>query len=208
MNKVVKTATLIAFTAMFAVFSVKPAAAIDFSKALDKAANSKATKDAVKSVTNATVKMVDKVITPKGPTREIQITGIPSEYQGHYAQIMASLPEDPMDVCMPSYLTSAATSAGEGAISVLDTVNAGEVKTSTPCDDKKRLVVLILTKTKDEKTTDGGGFIYAKDASGDACKSKATMPVYKLSDKQTFRFSDFISNESCKKIADAVKGKK
>jgi len=202
MNKVVKTATLIAFAVALSVFGVKPAAAaFDLSKTIGKA-KEKAKDDAIKSVTNTAIKEANKAITPKGPTKEIQITDIPSEYDGHYATVMAALPESSMDVCIPSYLTI----GSDGTL--IDTVKAGEVKVYTPCDDKKRLITIVFSKTKDKDTTSAAGFIYAKDAGKDVCKSKTAMPVYKLSEKQTFRFSDFISNESCKNIADAVKSKK
>jgi len=198
MNKVVKTSALIAFAAIFSVFSVKPAAAIDFSKTIGKIKD-----DAVKSATNNTVKAVNKAIESK-PIKEIQITGIPSEYEGYYAMIMASVPEASTDICMPSYLTLGASALGATEGAIVDTVKAGAVKVSTPCDDKKRLIVLTLTKTRGEKNTEAGGFIYAKDAGNDVCKSKAAMPIYKLSEKQTFSFGDFIKNETCKNIADGV----
>jgi len=193
MNKVIKTANLIAFTAMLSVFSVKPASADFLSKVIGKA-----TDEAVKSA----VKTAAKSIESKGPTKEIQITDIPSEYEGHFAMIMASLPDDAKNICVPSYLTL--ETIGSAKEVVIDTVSAGAVTITTPCDDQKRLIVLTLSKTRDKDTTSAGGFIYAKDAGGDVCKSKAAMPIYKLSEKQTFSFKNFMSNETCKKIADGV----
>jgi len=198
MNKVVKTTGLIAFAVAFSVFSVKPAAAIDFSKAIGKATD-KATDNAIKSA----LKEANKAIEPKGPVKEIQITGVPSEYEGYFAIIMAALPEDPMDACIPSYLTIGSNGT------LIDTVKTGQVKIHTPCDDKKRFISITFSKTKDKDTTSAAAFIYVKDAGKDVCKSKSAMPAYKILEKQTFLFSDFMSNETCKKISDgASKGKK
>jgi len=192
MNNVVKTAALVAFAVVFSMFSSKPLAAVDFSKAVGKVTN-----DALKSVTNSAVKVANNAIEPKGPVKEITVTGIPSEYEGYYAMVIAAIPEDPMNTCMPHYLTVGSEAA------VLDSVKAGVVKVYTPCDDKKRLITVTFSKTKDEKNTSAAGFIYAKDAV-DACKTKAKMPTYKLLASQTFKFSDFMANETCKKIADGI----
>jgi len=190
MNKMAKMATLVAFTAVFSVFSVKPAVALDLGKTMGGAIKSveKSADKAVKTAVNA--------MEPKGPIKVIQITGIPSEYESFYAQVIAVVPETSTDICMPSWLTL--------KDNLIDTVEAGKVKTYTPCDDKKRLITLTLTKTKDENNTSGVGFIYAKDAGSDVCKTKEKMPTYKLSELQVFHFADFMLNEDCKKIADKV----
>jgi hypothetical protein len=190
MNKTVKIASFVAFTAIFSVFTgcpsnLKQATAMDLSNAAGKAAS-------------GVIKAANKAMEPKGPIKVINITGVPSEYEGYFAQIIAAIPEDPYNSCMPPYLTL----GYEGT--PVDTVSAGEVKVHIPCDSKERLIT--LTITKDGSSADAG-FIYAKDADRDVCKSKETMPVYSLSDAQIFSFSDFMPNETCKGIADAANKK-
>jgi len=188
MNKMV---TLIAFAAAFSVFSTKSLAAIDFSKAMGKATN-----DAMKAAATQAVKTVTKSREPKGPLKTIVITGIPSEYDGSYAMVMATLLDDPFDVCMPPYLTK----GYEGT--PVDSVVAGEVKIFSPCDEKKRLITVTFSKVKNDSNATASGYIYAKDSAKDVCKSRAKMPSYKLSPSQTFVFGDFMTNEACQKIAD------
>jgi len=188
-----KMAGLIVFAVVFSVLSTKPMAAFDLSKLKNDV--KKAVTD---SATNTALKAAAKAIEPKGPVKEIQITGVPSEYEGYFAIIMAALPEDPMDACIPSYLTLGSNGT------LLDTVKTGQVKVHTPCDDKKRLISITFSKTKDKDTTSTAAFIYVKNAGKDVCKSKTAMPAYKLLEKQTFSFSDFMTNESCKKIADGT----
>jgi len=200
MNKMVKTAALIAFVAVFFVFDVKPAAALDLKGTIGKVAND-ATKSAEKSAANNVQKVINNSVDAKGPLKTVQITEIPAEYSDFFAQLMATIPDEPTNACLPAYLTPAyITTTGKPLI---DSVASGEVKVYTPCDDKKRLLVLTLSKTKNE-TSNATVFLYAKDADGDVCKSKATMPIYKLSETQVFRFSDFILNDDCKKKADAI----
>jgi hypothetical protein len=203
MNKKVKIATLVTFAAAFSVFGVKPALALDFGKAMGSAIKS-ADKSAGKSagkIAQDVLKAADKLMEPKGPLKYIQIVNVPSEYEGYYAQVMATVIENPIDVCMPAYLTLGYQNANPALI---DSVQEGKVMVHTPCDDKKRLIALTLTKTKDENNTTGAGFIYAKDSGLDACKSKVTMPAYVLSEKQIFHFVDFIKNEDCNAVADAA----
>jgi hypothetical protein len=201
MNKKVKIATLVACAAAFSVFSVKPAVALDLGKAMGGAIKSveKSTGKSAENITKDALKATTKLIEPKGPMKYIQIINVPSEYEGYYAQIMAASVENPMDACMPAYLTAGYYDQG-----IVDSVEAGKVVVHTPCDDKKRLITLTLSKTKDENNTAAAGFIYAKDSGIDACKSKVTMPAYVLSEKPTFHFTDFIKNEDCKAVADAA----
>ena len=197
MNKKVKIATLVAFTVAFSVFSVKPAAALDLNKAMGGAL--KSTGKAV----NEVMKASDKLTEAKGPLKYIDISDVPSEYNGYFAQMMAVVIDNPLDVCMPPYLTPGYRAESENSIPMIDSVQAGgDLTVRIPCDEKKRLITLILSKTKDENNTSTGGWIYAKGSSLESCKSKATMPAYKLSERQKFSFKDFIKNEDCKAVAD------
>jgi len=201
MNKMVKTVALVAFAAVF----FEPAAALDLKGALGKAAG-----DAAKSTENAVVNTAMKSINSidaKGPLKTVTITGIPAEYNDFYAQVMATVTDEPTNVCLPAYLTPAYMTTKDKVL--MDSVTSGQVKAYTPCDDKKRLIVLTLSKTKNENNSNATVFLYAKDAEKDACKAKATMPTYKLSETQEFHFKDFILNDDCKKVADgASKSKK
>ena len=201
MNKNVKTATLVAFTAAFSVFSVKPALALDLGKAMGGAM--KSTGKAV----NEVMKASDKLTEAKGPLKYIDISDVPSEYNGYYAQMMATVIDNPLDVCMPPYLTPGYRAEDENTIPMVDSVKAGELTVRIPCDDKKRMLSLILSKTKNENNTSTAGFTYAKGTGLDGCKSKATMPTYKLSEKQKFSFKDFVKNEDCNAVLDKEKSK-
>jgi len=200
MNKMVKTAALVAFAAVFIVFNAKPAAALDLKGAMGKVAN-EAAKSTEKTAAVNLQKVINNSIEAKGPMKTVQIVEVPAEYNGSFAQLMATIPDEPTNVCMPAHLTPAyMTTTGKALI---DSVASEEVKAYIPCDDKKRLIVLTLSKTKNE-ASNTTVFLYAKDADGDVCKTKATMPTYKLSETQVFRFSDFMLNDDCKKKADAA----
>jgi len=202
MNKKVKIATLVAFTAAFFVFSVKPAVALDLGKTIGSALKSPG------KAMNEVIKATDKLTEAKGPLKYVEILDVPSEYEGYFAQIMAAVIDNPLDVCMPPYLTDGYR-ADNNTPPMVDSVKAGDLTVRIPCDDKKRLISLILSKIKDENNTSTGGWIYAKGIGLDGCKSKATMPAYKLSEKQTFSFKDFVKNEDCNAVADkAEKDKK
>ncbi|MDR2595629.1 MAG: hypothetical protein LBC87_12745 [Fibromonadaceae bacterium] len=200
MNKKVKIATLVAFTVAFSVFSVKPAAALDLGKAVGGALKSTG------KAANEMIKASDKLTEAKGPLKYIEISDIPSEYNGYYAQMMAPVIDNPLDVCMPPYLTPGYR-PDDNTPAMVDSVNTGELTVRIPCDDKKRMLSLILSKTKNENNTSTGGWIYAKGTGLDGCKSKATMPTYKLSERQKFSFKDFVKNEDCNAVADKEKSK-
>jgi len=194
MNKKVKIASLVAIAAAFSVFSVKPAAALDLNKAVGGAL--KSTGKAMEEVMKAS----DKFSEAKGPLKYVEISDLPSEYDGYYAQIMAPMIDNPLDVCLPPYLTLGYRADGNTP-AMIDSVKAGELTVRIPCDDKKRMINLLLTKTKDENNS-GAGFTYVKGSGINGCKSKATMPTYKLSEKQTFSFKDFVKNEDCNAALD------
>ncbi|MDR2581862.1 MAG: hypothetical protein LBC75_00090 [Fibromonadaceae bacterium] len=208
MNKKVKIATLVAFTVAFSVFSVKPAAAPPgLGKVMGDAIKSaeKATGKSADKLAEDALKAANKIAEPKGPIKEVRIVDIPSEYETNFASLVAGNLENSIDGCLPawSYLQY------NGQPDMIDSVMNGSVAAYAPCDNKKRLISIIFTKTKDENNSKGAGFTYAKGVGLDGCKSKATMPTYVLAEKQTFSFKDFIKNEDCNAVADkAEKDKK
>jgi hypothetical protein len=159
---------------------------------------------------NDAIKTASKAMEPKGPMAVIAITDIPSMYNGCLAQVIAAIVEDPTNACMPASLVPAYQESYSKSVMAdgvrKDSVAAGKVNVYTPCDNKKRLITVTFSPSNGNKNC-SAGFIYAKGAGKDACKSKNTMPAYSLSDSQTFNFNDFITNESCKETADGVKGK-
>jgi len=200
MNKKVKIATLVAFTVAFSVFSVKPALALDFGKALGGAIKSaeKATGKSADKLAEDALKAVNKIGEPKGPLKTIRIVDIPSEYETYYAMIFAGNLENSIDACMPAWLYI----EYNGQPNVIDSVMNGNVAAYTPCDSKKRMISVIFNKTKDENNSTGAGFTYVKGTGIDGCKSKAAMPTFVLTENQTFSFKDFVKNEDCNAVLD------
>ena len=199
-----KIATLVAFTAAFSVFSVKPAMALDLGKAMGGAMKSveKSTGKSVDKLAEDAVKAVNKIAEPKGPIKMVRVVDIPSEYETHFAMLVAGNIENSIDGCLPawSYVQY------NGLPDLIDSVMNGSVATYTPCDSKKRLISIIFSKTKDENNSSAAGFTYVKGTGLDGCKSKVTIPTFVLAEKQTFSFKDFVKNEDCNAVLD--KGEK
>jgi len=200
MNKKVKIATLVAFTAAFSVFSVKPAVALDLGKAMSGAMKSveKSTGKSADKLAADAVKAATKAIEPKGPMKTVRVTDVPSEYETYYAMLFAGNLENQLDGCMPAWLYI----EYNGQPNIIDSVMNGSVETYTPCDSKKRMISVIFSKTKDENNSTGAGFTYVKGTGIDGCKSKTAMPTFVLAENQTYSFKDFVKNEDCNAALD------
>ncbi|MCL1956069.1 MAG: hypothetical protein FWF63_01980 [Fibromonadales bacterium] len=200
MNKKVKIATLVAFTLAFSVFSVKPAAALDLGKAMGGAMKSaeKATGKSADKLAEDALKAAAKIAEPKGPLKRVRVVDIPSEYETNYAMLFAGNLENSTDACMPAWLYL----EWNGQPGVIDSVMNGAVDTYTPCDNKKRLISVIFSKTKDEDNSKGAGFTYVGSSGLNACKSKATMITAVVTAGQTLSFKEFVKNEDCNAALD------